>query len=169
MSEWRETFALIAEVSVAITGFSALIGVVFRQRQMQWRTEDYNRLQRLLQYSIGGLGACLLPFLVFDWIQDESTGWRVSSGVVLAVFAAWAFYQRHELKWWSRQRDLIVTFFGVGDVLLKLVLAVNVSELFFEANAQTYAILIYWSVLGAVAGFAKVIALTWHKADEEDA
>jgi hypothetical protein len=64
-----DIFHTLAEVSVAITGFSSLI-VIFRGNLLQWSQQDYIAFAFVLSWSIGGIFLSLLPILLVEFEMD---------------------------------------------------------------------------------------------------
>jgi hypothetical protein len=64
-----DIFHTLAEVSVAVTGFSSLI-VIFRGNLLQWSQQDYVAFAFVLSWSIGGIFLSLLPLLLVEFELD---------------------------------------------------------------------------------------------------
>lgn len=64
-----DIFHTLAEVSVAVTGFSSLI-VIFRGNLLQWSQQDYVAFAFVLSWSIGGIFLSLLPILLVEFEVD---------------------------------------------------------------------------------------------------
>ena len=61
-----DIFHTLAEVSVAVTGFSSLI-VIFRGNLLQWSQQEYVAFAFVLSWSIGGIFLSLLPILLVEF------------------------------------------------------------------------------------------------------
>ncbi len=61
-----EIFHTLAEVAVAVTGFSSLI-VVFRGNAAEWGRQDFIGLSFVLSWSIGAIFASLLPLVLAEF------------------------------------------------------------------------------------------------------
>ncbi len=94
------TLQTIAEVSITLAGFSALIAV-FRQRAgSAWRPEGLMAIRGLIELSLlPGLFA-LIPFPLFYSGLTESAVWRVSSSLFGTAWVAMAVLN------WIRIRGL---------------------------------------------------------------
>jgi len=57
-----DVFHTLAEVSVAITGFSSLI-IIFRGSSTDWSRQDYVSFAYVLSWSIGCIFLSLLPII----------------------------------------------------------------------------------------------------------
>jgi len=79
-----ETFQTLAEVAVAIAGFSSL-AIVFRGRSSDWRGQDYIGLAFAMCWSIGSVFLALLPIVLGEF----AIGLAVASRVGLLVLAGY--------------------------------------------------------------------------------
>ncbi len=61
-----EIFHTLAEVSVAITGFSSLI-IIFRGSDAAWQDHDYVHFGFVLAWSIGSIFLSLIPLLLAEF------------------------------------------------------------------------------------------------------
>ena len=61
-----EVFHTLAEISVAITGFSSLI-IIFRGSDNEWNRQDYLGLGYVLSWSIGCIFLSLLPIVLVEF------------------------------------------------------------------------------------------------------
>ncbi|MEM9622090.1 MAG: hypothetical protein AAF993_10605 [Pseudomonadota bacterium] len=66
MSENLDIFHTLAEVSVAVTGFSSLI-IIFRGSSKPWHAFDYVHFGFVLAWSIGCIFLSLLPVLLVQF------------------------------------------------------------------------------------------------------
>ena len=60
-----DVFHTLAEISVAITGFSSLI-IILRGSSTQWSREDYLSFGYVLSWSVGCIFLSLLPILLVE-------------------------------------------------------------------------------------------------------
>ena len=83
-----EVFHTLAEISVAITGFSSLI-IIFRGSDNVWNRQDYLGLGYVLSWSIGSIFLSLLPILLVEFGMKLSSASRVGLfGTPVYMFAA---------------------------------------------------------------------------------
>ncbi len=79
----------LAEVSITLAGFSALISV-FRQRAgSAWRPEGLMAMRGVIELSLIPVLFALLPFPLFYSGLTESAVWRVCSGLFCATYVAY--------------------------------------------------------------------------------
>lgn len=79
-----DVFHTLAEVSVAITGFSSLI-IIFRGSSTDWSRQDYLRFAYVLSWSIGCIFLSLLPIVLFEF------GMKLSAIAGVGLFCAIAY------------------------------------------------------------------------------
>jgi hypothetical protein len=82
------TLQTIAEVSITLAGFSALIAV-FRQRaDRPWSPEGLMAIRGLIEFSLLPAFFALLPFPLFYSGLSEAVVWRLSSSLFGASYVA---------------------------------------------------------------------------------
>lgn len=72
-----DVFHTLAEISVAIAGFSSLI-IVLRGSSSEWRKQDYIGLGYVLGWSVGAIFLSLLPIVLGEFGVDVASASRVS-------------------------------------------------------------------------------------------
>jgi len=84
-----DVFHTLAEVAVAITGFSSLI-IVFRGNSPDWSRQDYVSFSFVLSWSVGSIFLSLLPIVLSEFqIQiDRSAQIGLFSTIIYMLAAA---------------------------------------------------------------------------------
>jgi hypothetical protein len=164
--DWRDTLLTIAEVAIAITGFSGLIGIFARRERLQNLSSEFFKLRWMLDYSLATLFASLIPFLVFAADISEPAAWRASSTAVLAAGAIYLVASRDMISRMARQPGWVGGIFAVGDVLVTVLLLLNALGGVFAPQALPYLGFVFWCLLGSVAGFVQLVALAWSGTEE---
>lgn len=85
-----DIFHTLAEVAVAITGFSSLV-VVFRGSTGAWTRQDYIGLSFVLSWSIGCIFLSLLPILLVEFAVSLAAASQIglfSTSVYMGLVAA---------------------------------------------------------------------------------
>ncbi len=159
--DWRDTLLTVAEVAVAITGFSGLIGVFVRRERLRNLSDEFLKLRWMLDYSLATLLASLLPFLVFAADPLEPDAWRLCSAVVLAALAVYVVLNRAIVFRWARQPGLAGGVFAVGDTAVVVLLLLNALGAAFEPRALPYLAFVFWCLVGSLAGFVQLVSLVW--------
>jgi len=76
---------VIAEVGVALAGFSAVIGVLGSRRGTSDTRVDALRLQVMLESSLIVVAAAIIPSLLAHLGIEPRTSWRIASALFLLV------------------------------------------------------------------------------------
>ena len=164
MTDWRDTLLTISEIAIAIIGFTGLIGILVRRQRLEVFSDEFFKLRWMLEYGLATLAGALLPFLVFSFGLSEPTSWRISSGLVVGVSITYVLINRGGVLpqiSYSRASQ----FFGLGDLIVALLLLANALGIFFQPNSLPYIAAVYWGLLGATVGFVRLIALVWTRSD----
>ena len=74
----------IAEIAIALTGFTGVVAVLGERARGKWRAVDLFRFNNLLTNSIGALFLAFVPILIHKLGVSEVTAWRLSSGLAAA-------------------------------------------------------------------------------------
>jgi hypothetical protein len=74
-------FAL-AEIAVALAGFSAIV-VIFRRRESgKWRVADAERFHGMVLHAVAAAFFCLLPSLVGVFVESTQLVWNLCSAAL---------------------------------------------------------------------------------------
>ena len=73
MTEQTDTLLALAEVAVALAGFSAIVVVLKRGVTGQWTSHDADRFHGMIIHAIAAVVFCLLPMIVDVVVQDVVT------------------------------------------------------------------------------------------------
>jgi hypothetical protein len=111
----RETDALslIAELAVALAGFSAVIGVLGSRPSSSDVRVDGLRLQVMLETSLFVAAAVLTPIILDHFGMESSIVWRLSSAVFLLYQIPGEFLAARRTK---KMPDMTVSRFNVNTV-----------------------------------------------------
>ena len=82
--EHQEYLALVAEIAVALAGFTGIAGA-FRFRDTSWSAVELTYLATLLRASISALFLSLLPYLLDQLFANPDIVWRTASGTLATV------------------------------------------------------------------------------------
>jgi hypothetical protein len=168
MIQWRDPLLAIAEIAIAITGFSGLIGILARRERLDRSSIEFFRLRWMLEYSLITLGLSLLPFLIFAAGLSEESSWRLSSALAFGGFIFYLPANRAFLSDFLKRATPFERAMAWVDLALMLVLAENAVGLPFDPSALPYLGAVYWNLFGAALGFVRLIALTWSRRDDPD-
>jgi len=81
---YPDALSTLAEVAIAIAGFSGIVSVFGRRSLGQWSAAERTRLLGLLIISFTALLFCVVPFVLLSIPIPESTCWR-SLSLLLGV------------------------------------------------------------------------------------
>ncbi len=79
-----DVFHTLAEISVAITGFSSLI-IIFRGSSTDWSRQDYLSFGYVLSWGIGTIFLSLLPIVLVEF------GMKLSAAAQIGLFSTPAY------------------------------------------------------------------------------
>ena len=97
------TLALLAEVFIALAGFTGIVAALGQRSAGAWRPVDVIRFRAKLESSLAGLLFAIVPFGCFYIGVPESLTWR--AGSALLIVYAWSIIIRTVHK----QRQLRAT------------------------------------------------------------
>ncbi len=149
-----ETLRLIAELAIAITGFSGVVVVVRSRVHDSWET---GRLWMLLIQALGAAFFAFVPLLLETAGFSVAANWRCSNGALglfqLAVIAGVAFTNRssrhHEFVWPGTLVTMCVTGASIG--LVEVVHALGGVP---SLGAFIYEVALVWLLAMACLNFA---------------
>ena len=111
MTEQTDTLLSLAEVAVALAGFSAIVVVLKRGVSGQWTNFDADRFHGMIIHAIAAVIFCLLPLIIDVIIQDVVTTLHICCAVLGVQMIAHA---------------VGVMFFSTSGLLSRLSLSVGV-------------------------------------------
>ena len=86
------TLALLAEVFIALAGFTGIVAALGQRSAGAWRPVDVIRFRAMLESSLAGLLIAIVPFGCFYIGVPESLTWR--AGSALLIVYAWSIIIR---------------------------------------------------------------------------
>ena len=78
--EHRDTLLTIAEIAVALAGFTGIVGILGRRAQDSTRAISWLRLRAMLEVALRNAAFAVLPIPFLDLVPSETIVWRVASG-----------------------------------------------------------------------------------------
>ena len=82
----QDALTTVAEIAIAIAGFSGIAAVLGRHSEGEWAPVDVFRLRLLLRLSFAVVLFCFLPIVLSSASVAPKLTWAVSSGAWLAYF-----------------------------------------------------------------------------------
>lgn len=77
-----DTLLALAQLAVAIAGFSAIVEVLGRRGGGAWRRDEVNSFNGMLMHSVLALLACLAPVALAEMGIAEATIWPPAAGIL---------------------------------------------------------------------------------------
>ena len=113
MLAYQGTLQTIAELSIALAGFTGVVVALGRRGQGEWAAVERARLESLLQAAVGGVVFSIAPSVALSAGVSDDTIWRVGNAVLCVVHALGAlrFLRQIGPETWQRgepERILIV-------------------------------------------------------------
>lgn len=159
--DWRDVLLTLAEITIAIIGFSGIVGALGRDESRSRSSDEYVLFRWMLDYSLAALLNALIPFLVFATGVGESMGWRISSIVWLVGWIVYSILARAYLGEMYKRSTPLDRSFHVGDYLVVAVVVLNAVGWPFAPGFLPYFIAVLWFIGGAIVGFVRLIGLQW--------
>jgi hypothetical protein len=165
----RDLLLTIAEVSVGLAGFSAIVGLLGHRSGRSELKVDALRLQVMLEVSLMVAAGAMVPVLVSLFEFEVWTTWRIAAAVWLAFAIPSEFVGWHRTK---NMPDMKLDRLNVNTVNWMLCLLCDAIMLivmigFFEPRAGALYLLALFSYL-VVAGvlFVQFAASTFMPKDQ---
>ncbi len=84
----QDALTTVAEIAIAIAGFSGIAAVLGRRSDGEWAPTDVLRLRLLLRASFAIVILCFLPIVLSSASVAPKMTWALSSGASLVWFCA---------------------------------------------------------------------------------
>ena len=143
----RDTLLTLAEIAVALAGFTGLVSVIGHRHDDASRRVDWFRLRMMLEVSLRNAAFALLPLPLLDVVSSESTIWRLASGIYLVTVPAHVLFRRRQ-----EGADTVVrTLTGSSLGLLPVSLLACLANVFGLGGAHAFSLYFLSLLLGLVA------------------
>ena len=86
--QYDDTLATIAEVSVALAGFTGVVAVLGRRSSGGWSREELLQLRALVETSLTAFFVSFVPGIVNSTVDTEVAVWRWSNGALAIAHLA---------------------------------------------------------------------------------
>jgi hypothetical protein len=157
MDVLQDTLIGLAEIAIALAGFSAIVVMLRRGADGRWSALDAARFQGMVLHSCGAFAFALLPTLMNAVIQNAEMTLHIAAGLLgtltlcHAAFVLWTVHTN-----WI-ERVLLAGGFSVG--LLQWVVFTDRG---FEREHEIYLVGVAWHTLQAAILF---LGLVWIPSD----
>lgn len=136
--DYPETLVGIAEISVALAGFTGVVTAFRSASHGSWHPGDRLRLYFLLESSLAAAGFSVLTLVLLHLLPDSaSTAWVIASAL-WALFMPWSLYSSHR-----RIQDNLLKHHDIDQYANRLVFG-----LFFALILVQVANVVWWQAFG---------------------
>ena len=155
----QDLLQTLAEVSVALAGFSGVVSVFGRRHTGEWDPADRLHLSFMLETSLAALFLSLLPFALLSVELPPRSTWAIMSSV-LAAFLVVAFgaatYRYRRLS--GDQRIGLGRIYGAAMTLGdSSVIALQLFNVFSAREFSLYLIGLIWLLFSCAFSFVRLL------------
>ena len=121
-----EVFLTIAELCLALIGFSGVVSVFGRRNEGRWTADEILQLRTLVEPAITALAGCFVPILLVSFFDDRVSLWRASNACLIAIHmvAFVPFWVRAKADAMTSQKILSAIFLGIVMIQILSVAAI---------------------------------------------
>ena len=153
----------IAEIAIALTGFTGVVAVLGERARGKWRAVDLFRFNNLLTTSIAALFLAFVPILIHKLGAPELTAWRLSSGLaaayILVVFARGrSIRQLPQDQQVEIQRPVLGALFVIHAAVFLLLVA-NALGVAYSGESAPFLVALVWLLAFAAFQFVRLLLL----------
>jgi len=164
MVDWQGTYATLAEISIGILGFTAIVSALSSPGSREQHSEAHFRMLWFLDKTLLLLAGSVLPFAVFQWVDSEAAGWRTA--VALLIFLAvslqlYRFRISEYVQWARRLPKPIFFVFGPADAICLLAMLALAFGGFHESQTRIFTAILYYLLAYSIFGFVYFVELVW--------
>jgi len=153
-----ETLVGIAEIAVALAGFTGVVVVFGSRSQGAWHPGDHLRLHFLLEASLTAGGFALLTLLLLNAFDEERLAWVVA-GSAWSVFMTYSLYSAHTRidKNLQSHDDVDKIANRLVSALFMLIILLQVANGFLWQSFAPVLAALLLNLAGAAMQFARLI------------
>ena len=162
--DWRDTFSTLAEISVGILGFTAVVSALSSPKSRGQYSEAHFRMLWFLDRTLLLIAASVLPFAVFQWVESGNLGWRVASALSILLGLTLQIYRIRipsYVTWVKALPRPIFFIFGPGDIFFVFTLVAMTFGAFPDSQARMYTLALYYLLAYSIFGFVYFVELIW--------
>ena len=144
--EPSETLLTLAEIAVALAGFTGIVGALGQRSAGADRALGWLRLRAMLEVSLRNAAFAILPLPFLGFAGDETLVWRIASGAYLVTVVAYIVFRRTRSAGPAESSTLSGPFLSLLPVSLLACLA----NVFGLAGPNAFSLYLLSLVLGLV-------------------
>jgi hypothetical protein len=159
----EETFLTLAEVGIALAGFSGIVAVLGGRAQGSWPDIDRLRLSILLQTSFSAVLWSFAPIVLFYAELDPPVTWSITSGSYALYLVIGVGYRIRQTRAIARsQPELVdpqyVALVVSGVVVIAVLQIINAIIL---RTLWPHLVAILWALVTAFIQFVRLLRGIW--------
>ena len=158
MEQAQDTLFALAEVAVALAGFSAIVVVLKRGAEGRWSAADADRFHGMVVHAIFAVVFCLLPSLLNTVVQDVVTTFHIA----VALLAVQILLHSVAVMFFAATSTVSKLALSLG-VLIGLFLWTAFTDWGVQREFEIYLVGVMWHILQAGLLF---VLLVWIPRDE---
>lgn len=156
-----ESLRIIAEISIALAGFSGLVAA-FRKQQGPLSAIEKYRMQVLLALAFGAMFLSFIPELLMDSGIDTTKVWPYASSVVILYSGVFVYWWISASKRIARVAPEIFSWYAfarmvAGHVIVVLLLIAVITFSLDVRGAAAYVVSLIWYLMHAAQQFARML------------
>ncbi len=154
----------IAEIAVALAGFTGVVVAFGSRSQGSWNPGDRLRLAFLLEASLTAAGFSLLALLALAVTNDEPLIWSVLSGVWILFTAGSLWTSHRRFKDNAEVRDGADRLAnGIVTTLFYSLIILQLANIVLWQQFSPFLAAIFLNLAGAAMQFARLIRSTFQE------
>ena len=162
--EYFESLIGIAQLAVALAGFSGVVVVFGSMKKGGWHPGDRLRLGFLIESSLTAAAFSLIALILLYWFnEDPNTSWIITSSL-WSIFMVWSLYSSHARIQVNKQThddidqfaNRLVTFIFSLLILLQIYNSLVIKEFWPLLAALVF------NLTGATMQFVRLIKSAFH-------
>jgi hypothetical protein len=160
-----ETLIGIAEIGVALAGFSGVVVVFGSRSRGTWHPGDRLRLGFLLEASLTAGAFALLTLVLLEMFPESaSTAWSAAS-TLWALFTPWSLYSSHRRTRKDLQKHTDIDRFanGLVFVVFSVLIAAQVANVLLWQEFAPLLAALCFNLAGAAMQFFRLISSAFHE------
>jgi hypothetical protein len=156
-----ESLQTIAEISIALAGFSGLV-VALRKRKNPLSAVEKYRMQVLLALAFGAMFLSFLPELLMNFGIDTTKLWPCSSSVVILYSGVFVYWWVSASRKIARVAPEIFSWYAfarmiAGHVIVVLLLVAVIAFPLDVSGAAAYVVALIWYLVHAAQQFTRML------------
>lgn len=161
MSEF-ETLFVLAQIAVALAGFSAIVVTFKRRESGKWVHADADFFNGMVLHSVWALLFCIFPSFVNVFTANSSLVWSVAG----ALLGIQVLSHATVISFLPSTTRFVGVFTVAGALFVVVLQALNIIGIAFEGEFGPYLVGVLWHLAHASLLFTWLIFI--RRADVED-